>query len=57
MYARVVDVMTRDVAAVRADASFKEIAAMLRGLQVSAFPVLDDDDKVIGVVSETDMLP
>jgi CBS domain-containing protein len=57
MKARVADVMTRDVVAVRADASFKEIAAMLRGLRVSAFPVLDDDNKVIGVVSETDLLP
>ena len=57
MNARVADVMTREVVSVRADASFKEIAAMLRGLRVSAFPVLDDDDKVIGVVSETDLLP
>jgi CBS-domain-containing membrane protein len=57
MYAKVSDVMTRDVVAVRADASFKEIAAMLRGLRVSAFPVLDADDRVIGVVSETDLLP
>ena len=57
MNARVADVMTRDVVAVRTDASFKEIAAMLRNLRVSAFPVLDDGDKVIGVVSETDLLP
>jgi len=57
MSARVADVMTTEVVAVRADASFKEIAAMLGGLRVSAFPVLDDDDKVIGVVSETDLLP
>jgi CBS domain-containing protein len=49
--------MTTEVVAVRVDASFKEIAAMLRGLRVSAFPVLDGDDKVIGVVSETDLLP
>ena len=57
MSARVADVMTTEVVAVRADASFKEIAAMLRGLRVSAFPVPDGDDKVIGVVSETDLLP
>jgi CBS-domain-containing membrane protein len=57
MSARVADVMTTEVVAVRADASFKEMAAMLRGLRVSAFPVLDGDDKVIGVVSETDLLP
>ena len=29
---------------------------MLRDQRVSAFPVIDDDNKVIGVVSETDLL-
>jgi CBS domain-containing protein len=57
MSARVVDVMTANPVAVRADASFKEIAARLRELHVSAFPVLDAGDKVIGVVSEADLLP
>jgi CBS domain-containing protein len=56
MSAKVTDVMTRDVVAVRASASFKEIAARLREQQVSAFPVLDADNKVIGVVSEADLL-
>jgi CBS-domain-containing membrane protein len=32
------------------------MAAMLHEQRVSAFPVIDDDDKVIGVVSEADML-
>jgi CBS domain-containing protein len=32
------------------------MAAALREHRVSAFPVLDDDEKVIGVVSEADML-
>jgi CBS domain-containing protein len=57
MSARVVDVMCPDPVAVRADASFKEIAARLREQRVSAFAVLDADDKVIGVVSEADLLP
>jgi CBS domain-containing protein len=57
MSARVADVMTTNAVAVRANASFKEIAARLREYKVSAFPVLDDDDKVIGVVSEADLLP
>lgn len=57
MSARVADVMTKDVVAVRASASFKEIAARLREQRVSAFPVLDADNKVIGVVSEADLLP
>jgi CBS domain-containing protein len=43
--------------AVRKYASFKEIAARFRELRVSAFPVLDDDGIVVGMVSETDLMP
>jgi CBS-domain-containing membrane protein len=50
------DIMTTNVATVRASASFKEIALRLREHQVSAFPVLDEDGMVIGVVSEADLL-
>jgi CBS domain-containing protein len=50
------DVMTTRVIWVRQQASFKEMAAALRANRVSAFPVIDDQDKVIGVVSEADML-
>jgi CBS-domain-containing membrane protein len=56
MNAIVKDVMSTHVVAVRKGASFKEMAARLREHRVSAFPVLDDDDKVIGVVSEADLL-
>jgi CBS domain-containing protein len=49
--------MTTDAVAVRANAPFKEIAARLREYKVSAFPVLDNDGKVIGVVSDADLLP
>jgi CBS domain-containing protein len=45
MSARVADVMTTNAVAVRANASFKEIAARLREHCVSAFPVIDNDDK------------
>jgi CBS domain-containing protein len=50
------DVMTTRVVAVKKNASYKEIAALLTEYRVSAFPVLDDDGKVIGVVSEADLL-
>lgn len=50
------DVMTRDVLAVRASTPFKEIVWYLRSRDVSAVPVLDGDDRVIGVVSEADLL-
>jgi len=48
--------MTTRVVAVRKDASFKEMAAMLRSSRISAFPVVDDGGRVIGVVSEADLL-
>jgi CBS domain-containing protein len=48
--------MTTQVVAVKLGASFNEMAARLRQSRVSAFPVIDDDGKVIGVVSEADML-
>jgi CBS domain-containing protein len=50
------DVMTTTVVAVKRGASYKEIAALLRKYRVSAFPVLDDDQRVIGIVSEADLL-
>jgi CBS domain-containing protein len=50
------DVMTTTVVAVKQGASYKEMAALLRKYRVSAFPVLDDDQRVIGVVSEADLL-
>jgi CBS domain-containing protein len=56
MKTAVKDVMTTRVVWVRRDALFKEMAAALREDRVSAFPVLDDEDKVIGVVSEADLL-
>ena len=56
MSARVKDVMTTRVVAVGKDATFKEIAALLTEYRVSAFPVIDEDGTVIGVVSEADLL-
>jgi acetate kinase len=56
MSARVSDVMTKRVMAVHPAASFKEIAARLREYRVSAFPVIDEAGKVIGVVSEADLI-
>jgi len=56
MSTTVSDVMTTGVIAVRGDTSFKEMAAMLGSSRVSGFPVIDRAGKVLGVVSETDML-
>jgi CBS domain-containing protein len=56
MNARVRDVMTGQVVAVRQEASYKEMATRLRQYRVSAFPVIDENRRVIGVVSEADLL-
>jgi CBS-domain-containing membrane protein len=56
MKTAVKDVMTTRVIWVKKDATFREMAVALRDHRVSAFPVVDDDGKVIGVVSEADML-
>jgi CBS domain-containing protein len=56
MCATVKDVMTARVIAVGQDAGYKEIVSVLRQNRVSACPVLDANDRVIGVVSEADLL-
>jgi CBS domain-containing protein len=56
MNGTVKDIMTTHAVAVRKAASFKELASSLREQRVSAFPVLDDDNRVVGVVSEADLL-
>ena len=50
------DVMTIRVIWVKKSASFQEMATALREHRISAFPVVDDDGKLIGVVSEADLL-
>ncbi|AOR37594.1 hypothetical protein BFF78_38580 [Streptomyces fodineus] len=51
------DVMTHRVVALRGGAAFKDIVKVMREWRVSALPVLDDAGRVIGVVSEGDLLP
>lgn len=50
------DVMTREVVALRGSAQFKDIIKIMRARRFSAFPVLDAADRVVGVVSEDDLL-
>jgi CBS domain-containing protein len=50
------EVMTCQVMAAREEADFKEIVAVMRHGHVSALPVLDSENRVIGVVSEADLL-
>ncbi|MFE3107263.1 CBS domain-containing protein [Kitasatospora indigofera] len=50
------EVMTHAVVAVGRDATFREVLDTLQRWKVSAVPVLAGDGRVIGVVSEADLL-
>ena len=51
------DVMTSPVMAAREATPFKELARVMTERKVSALPVLNTDDHLVGIVSEADLLP
>jgi CBS domain-containing protein len=56
MHSLVKDLMTTPVVTVEPTTPFKEIVARLAQHRVSAVPVVDNDQRVLGVVSEADLL-
>lgn len=50
------EIMTTNVACARADQSIHDVARVLLERSVSALPVVDDDGRLIGVISEGDLL-
>ena len=50
------DIMTRPVYTVHPWTTVKEAAAIATNHQITALPVVDEDDKLVGLVSEGDML-
>ncbi|GGZ20306.1 CBS domain-containing protein [Streptomyces poonensis] len=50
------EVMTREVVQARRTTPFKEVVRLLDHHRISGLPVVDDDDKVLGVVSGTDLV-
>lgn len=51
------DVMTHRVVALRTGAAFKDIVKTMWEWRVSALPVLDGEGRVVGIVSQADLLP
>ncbi|MEW2582934.1 CBS domain-containing protein [Streptomyces virginiae] len=51
------DVMTHTAVAIGREASYKEIVELMHQWKVSAVPVLEGEGRVVGVVSEADLLP
>lgn len=50
------DIMSRDVTAIAPDASMREALHLLRGHHIKALPVTSEDAKVVGIVTQTDLL-
>jgi CBS domain-containing protein len=51
------DLMTNTVVVARPDTGYKDLIDLMARHEVSAVPVVDGDGKVLGVVSEADLLP
>lgn len=52
----VADVMTRDVVVAHPQTPFKELVRRMHEARVSALPVLGDDGRLVGIVSEADLI-
>ena len=50
------DIMTREVITVRQDTPIKDLAEILWKNRISGVPVLDDNNQVISVVTESDLI-
>ena len=50
------DIMSRDVITVRKDSTIKEVVELLVEHKISGAPVVDETDRLIGMISEGDLL-
>ena len=53
---RAMDVMVRDVITIRPDDSIADAAKLISENDVSALPVVDNDGRLVGVISEADLM-
>jgi CBS domain-containing protein len=50
------EIMTRNVYAISPEASVQEVAQLLSRKSISGVPVIDKDGKIIGIVTEADII-
>ena len=50
------DIMSRDVVTVRKETSVRDLAEIFVTKRISSVPVVDDNDNIIGIVTETDLI-
>ncbi|MDD3813455.1 MAG: CBS domain-containing protein [Desulfocapsaceae bacterium] len=50
------DIMTRDIITVTEESTIKELAKILTSNKISGVPVVNDSGKLVGVVTESDLI-
>ncbi len=50
------DVMTKEVITVKPETTIEELARLLMKQQISGAPVVDDKGKIVGIVTENDLI-
>lgn len=50
------DIMTTDVTTVKKETTLKELATILYENHINGVPVVDDDEKLIGIICESDLI-
>ena len=50
------DIMTRKVCTIHQEASAQEAAQLLDQMRISGLPVVDEDGKIIGIITEADII-
>lgn len=53
---KAVDIMTTNVITVKKGVVLTDVIALLLRWHISAMPVVDEDDKIVGIVSEIDLV-
>jgi len=54
---KVRDVMITDVIVVHPDDTIKEVLALIEKHRIGTFPVVDDNGNLVGILTNTDLLP
>ena len=53
---KVSEIMTRDPKTAQLDSTLEEIAALMKDEDVGAIPIVDDDDELVGIVTDRDIV-
>jgi CBS domain-containing protein len=53
---KVSEIMTRDVMTVKRDTSVNEVAKLMGAHDISGVPVVDDENRVVGIITELDLI-